>query len=162
MNSSPAADHYHPPHCDISGSSDLSSDLTNIRNINQQAYFPIPYPKHHSQNEPCEPHRPHSQIRDQIGRAQDRQMSPPAVVEGLARDILDISLAPALAPQVEKERFPANTKNENGTVGGVETTVSSIYFADKIMITISQAGRLSQWVRSPLVPWFCSSIYISI
>lgn len=76
-------------------------------------------------------------------------MSPPAVVEGLARDILDISLAPqVIAPQVEKERFPANTKNESGTVGGVKTTVSSIYLADKIMITISQAGRLSQWVRA--------------
>lgn len=77
------------------------------------------------------------------------QMAPPAVaapvVEGLARDMLDISLA----PQVEREHFPANTKNESGTVGGVETNVSSIYFSDKIMITICQAGRLSQWVRSP-------------
>lgn len=75
-------------------------------------------------------------------------MAPPAVaapvVEGLARDILDISLA----PRVEREHFPANTKNETGTVGGVKTIVSSIHFSDKIMITISQAGRLSQWVRS--------------
>lgn len=83
-------------------------------------------------------------------------MSPSAVVEGLARDILDISLA----PQIEREPFPANTKNETGTVGGVETTVSSIYFADKIMITISQAGRLSQWVRSGFLPAPASALVL--
>jgi proteasome assembly chaperone 3 len=42
--------------------------------------------------------------------------------------------------------FPAPVKQAAGLVKGIQTDVSSIYFADKIMITISQAGRLSQWV----------------
>ena len=42
--------------------------------------------------------------------------------------------------------FPAATKQAAGMINGTQTDVSSIYFADKIMITISQGGRLSQWV----------------
>jgi len=42
--------------------------------------------------------------------------------------------------------FPAATKQAAGLVNGTQTDVSSIYFADKIMVTISQGGRLSQWV----------------
>ncbi len=49
---------------------------------------------------------------------------------------------------VENTPFPAATKHSAGLVNGVETDVSSIYFADKIMITISQGGRLSQWVSN--------------
>jgi len=47
---------------------------------------------------------------------------------------------------VKPSPFPASTKHAAGLVNGQETDVSSIYFSDKIMITISQAGRLSQWV----------------
>jgi proteasome assembly chaperone 3 len=55
---------------------------------------------------------------------------------------------------VEHTPFPAPTKQAAGFVKGTYTDVSSIYFADKILITISQGGRLSQWVRynsSPLI-----------
>jgi proteasome assembly chaperone 3 len=45
--------------------------------------------------------------------------------------------------------FPAASKQAAGLVNGTQTDVSSIYFADKIMITISQGGRLSQWVCIP-------------
>lgn len=45
--------------------------------------------------------------------------------------------------------FPAQSKQAAGLVQGTHTDVSSIYFSDKIMITISQGGRLSQWVRNP-------------
>lgn len=69
-------------------------------------------------------------------------MSSYPVIEGVARDILKLSLASA-----HKEPYPANTKNVAGKVGGVDTNLASIYFGDKIMITISQAGRLAQWVR---------------
>jgi proteasome assembly chaperone 3 len=47
----------------------------------------------------------------------------------------------------ETSPFPAATKQAAGLVNGVHTDVASIFFADKILITISQGGRLSQWVR---------------
>lgn len=50
---------------------------------------------------------------------------------------------------VEKTPFPAPAKQIAGLVNGVHTDVSSFYFADKILITISQGGRLSQWVCAP-------------
>jgi proteasome assembly chaperone 3 len=50
-------------------------------------------------------------------------------------------------PSVEYTPFPTASKQAAGLINGAATNVSSIYFADKIMITISQGGRLSQWVR---------------
>jgi hypothetical protein len=49
---------------------------------------------------------------------------------------------------VEAARFPAATKQAVGLVNGTQTDVTSVYFADKILITISQGGRLSQWVTA--------------
>jgi hypothetical protein len=51
-----------------------------------------------------------------------------------------------IGAEIEHSRFPAATKQSAGLVGGTQTDVSSVYFADKIIITISQGGRLSQWV----------------
>ena len=48
--------------------------------------------------------------------------------------------------------FPAQTKQAVGEVAGIKTDVTSISFADKIMITITQGGRLAQWVRVPQLP----------
>ncbi|KAK7731726.1 hypothetical protein SLS53_008670 [Cytospora paraplurivora] len=48
------------------------------------------------------------------------------------------------------EPFPAPSKEAIGTVNGIETEVSCINFADKILLTISQDGRLSQWIQVPL------------
>jgi proteasome assembly chaperone 3 len=42
--------------------------------------------------------------------------------------------------------FPAPTKQVAGEVNGVKTDVMHMSFADKIMITVTQNGRLSQWV----------------
>jgi proteasome assembly chaperone 3 len=42
--------------------------------------------------------------------------------------------------------FPAKSKQAAGLVNGVSTEVDSVYFADKIVITITQGGRLAQWV----------------
>ncbi|CAG8386793.1 unnamed protein product [Penicillium salamii] len=42
--------------------------------------------------------------------------------------------------------FPAATKQVAGLVNGIQTDVSTMSFSDKIMVTISQAGRLSHWV----------------
>lgn len=45
-----------------------------------------------------------------------------------------------------QEPFPAPSRHATGLVNGVETEVCSMNFSDKIMVTISQEGRLAQWV----------------
>ena len=42
--------------------------------------------------------------------------------------------------------FPASTKQAAGIVSGVLTDVMSVSFCDKILVIISQKGRLSHWV----------------
>lgn len=46
--------------------------------------------------------------------------------------------------------YPAITKQTAGLIEGVATEITSIQFADKIMVTITQAGRLAQWVERTL------------
>ena len=48
---------------------------------------------------------------------------------------------------VVAEPFPAHTKTAAGEIHRIPTEVMSISFGDKILITISQGGRLAQWVR---------------
>ncbi|KAE9374140.1 hypothetical protein N431DRAFT_404664 [Stipitochalara longipes BDJ] len=69
-------------------------------------------------------------------------MSTPTLPSGLQDQGIDGS--------VEPTRFPAPSKQAAGLVNGTPTDVSSVYFADKILITISQGGRLSQWIQVPL------------
>ncbi|OAG37344.1 hypothetical protein AYO21_08421 [Fonsecaea monophora] len=47
--------------------------------------------------------------------------------------------------------FPASTKQAAKEVNGVKTDVMYISFADKIMITITQNGKLGQWITVPLL-----------
>lgn len=47
---------------------------------------------------------------------------------------------------LREEPFPAPSKQAVGLIDGVETQASSTFFSDKIMVTLSQEGRLSQWV----------------
>lgn len=47
--------------------------------------------------------------------------------------------------------YPAKTKQAAAMIDGVKTDVMSISFADKLMITIVQNGRLGQWVNVPLL-----------
>lgn len=42
--------------------------------------------------------------------------------------------------------FPATTKQAAGSVKGVKTDVLVMSFSDKIMVTVSQNGRLAHWV----------------
>lgn len=44
--------------------------------------------------------------------------------------------------------FPAATKQTAGVINGVKTDVMSIGFADKILVTVSQKGKLAHWVRA--------------
>ena len=47
--------------------------------------------------------------------------------------------------------YPAKTKQAAGMVNGVLTDVMSVSFADKIMVTVTQEGRLAQWVSQSMV-----------
>ena len=60
---------------------------------------------------------------------------------------------------VEPAPFPATSKQAAGLVNGTPTDVSSVYFADKILITISQGGRLSQWVCPRCYSSYASLIF---
>jgi len=46
--------------------------------------------------------------------------------------------------------YPAQTKQASSQINGVATEVMSISFSDRIMISISQEGRLAQWVTKSL------------
>jgi hypothetical protein len=48
--------------------------------------------------------------------------------------------------------YPAKTKQVVGEINGIVTDVTSISFSDRIMVTITQDGRLAQWVL-----YFCHS-----
>lgn len=47
---------------------------------------------------------------------------------------------------VRQDSFPSRSREVSGLVNGIDTEITSTSFADKILITISQEGRLSQWV----------------
>ncbi|BCS02313.1 uncharacterized protein AKAW2_60577S [Aspergillus luchuensis] len=46
--------------------------------------------------------------------------------------------------------YPAVTKQVVGDVKGIQTNVTLIKFSDRILITISQKGRLGHWLHVPL------------
>jgi hypothetical protein len=48
--------------------------------------------------------------------------------------------------QLRDEPFPAPSKKIMGTIDSEDTEALSMYFADKIVVTLSQEGRLAQWV----------------
>lgn len=54
--------------------------------------------------------------------------------------------------QIREEAYPAPSKQTNGLIDGIDTEAMVMNFADKIMVTLSQEGRLSQWVYSGSLP----------
>ncbi|KAI4863244.1 hypothetical protein F4820DRAFT_427748 [Hypoxylon rubiginosum] len=54
------------------------------------------------------------------------------------------------ASRVVEEPFPAQSKSATGPIDGVPTEASVLQFSDKILVTLSQEGRLSQWIQVPL------------
>lgn len=50
------------------------------------------------------------------------------------------------AQDIREDDFPVPSRHASGLVNGVATEVTSLSFSDKILVTISQEGRLSQWV----------------
>ena len=47
---------------------------------------------------------------------------------------------------VKSDPFPVQSKESIGKIDGVETKATTLFFADRILVTLSQEGRLSQWV----------------
>ncbi|KAI1458420.1 hypothetical protein F4805DRAFT_456760 [Annulohypoxylon moriforme] len=54
------------------------------------------------------------------------------------------------AARVVEEPFPAKSKAASGPIDGIPTEASVLHFSDKILLTLSQEGRLSQWIQVPL------------
>lgn len=48
-------------------------------------------------------------------------------------------------------QYPATTKRAAGFIKDVPTDVMVVGFADKLLITVTQAGRLAQWVSLSLL-----------
>ncbi|OAL55511.1 hypothetical protein IQ07DRAFT_639186 [Pyrenochaeta sp. DS3sAY3a] len=46
--------------------------------------------------------------------------------------------------------YPARTRTASSTIKGLETIATAVNFADKILVTITQNGRLAHWVHVPL------------
>ncbi|RMZ67218.1 proteasome assembly chaperone 3 [Pyrenophora seminiperda CCB06] len=46
--------------------------------------------------------------------------------------------------------YPARTKTATVVIKSIETTATTVNFADKILITVTQNGRLAHWVHVPL------------
>ncbi|KAI8951418.1 hypothetical protein F4801DRAFT_288402 [Xylaria longipes] len=52
--------------------------------------------------------------------------------------------------QTIDEPFPAASNRATGQVDGVSTEATALFFADRILVTLCQEGRLSQWIQVPL------------
>ncbi|KAI8943507.1 hypothetical protein NX059_001508 [Plenodomus lindquistii] len=51
---------------------------------------------------------------------------------------------------VTRAAYPARTRTASATIQGMDTTVTSVDFADKLLVTVTQNGRLAHWVHVPL------------
>lgn len=52
-----------------------------------------------------------------------------------------------LTQGLKKEPFPVPIKRASRAVGNSPTAAVGMHFSDKVLVTISQEGALSQWVR---------------
>ncbi|KAI0433068.1 hypothetical protein F5Y09DRAFT_109076 [Xylaria sp. FL1042] len=52
--------------------------------------------------------------------------------------------------RIIEEAFPAASKHETGQIDGIATEATTLFFADRILLTLCQQGRLSQWIQVPL------------
>ncbi|KAF1961305.1 hypothetical protein CC80DRAFT_488612 [Byssothecium circinans] len=52
--------------------------------------------------------------------------------------------------EVTPTPFPASTRTARALINNIETTASTTSFADKILVTVTQNGRLAHWVHVPL------------
>jgi proteasome assembly chaperone 3 len=50
--------------------------------------------------------------------------------------------------------YPAHTKTSSASIKGLQTTATAVNFADKILVTVTQDGRLAHWVHEPRISIF--------
>jgi len=60
--------------------------------------------------------------------------------------IMALNSPPQGIPLGQLADYPIQNKHAAGLVDGQLTDVMTLYFTDKIMVTITQGGRLAQWV----------------
>jgi proteasome assembly chaperone 3 len=53
--------------------------------------------------------------------------------------------------------YPARTQTSSSAIQGIETTATAVNFTDKIVITVTQNGRLAHWVSIAECMSKCSS-----
>jgi proteasome assembly chaperone 3 len=58
-------------------------------------------------------------------------------------------MAQEKTPDVREEAFPAPSRAVSGLIDNISTEIARVDFSDKILLTISQEGRLAQWVTPP-------------
>jgi proteasome assembly chaperone 3 len=58
--------------------------------------------------------------------------------------------------------FPARSRSKTAPILDIPTTANSLLFSDKILITLSQHGRLAHWIHVPLSPSQASDSTLSI
>ncbi|KAI4240004.1 MAG: hypothetical protein LQ352_007740 [Teloschistes flavicans] len=63
---------------------------------------------------------------------------------------LPIDHVTAASVSIPSASYPATTKQAAGHIDGILTDVTSTIFSDKILVTITQGGRLAQWIHVPL------------
>lgn len=56
------------------------------------------------------------------------------------------TLAPDTATDAGSPGYPLRTRTATGLVKGESTNVTVHHFTEKILVTITQRGRLGQWV----------------
>ncbi|KAJ6261734.1 hypothetical protein Dda_2532 [Drechslerella dactyloides] len=75
-----------------------------------------------------------------------------ATSSAAAQEIMNASTGSAASPPVQPSRtpYPIFSATNFASIAAVPTTATVLGFADKIVLTISQSGRLSQWFQVPL------------
>lgn len=68
----------------------------------------------------------------------------------MVKPLTVVMMETATTIDVQPAPFPAPSKTSSGVANDRLTTVSSISFTDKLLITVSQAGKLAHWVHVPL------------
>jgi hypothetical protein len=70
-----------------------------------------------------------------------------AVLLYLHQTKMSIMAATTEAFTITPSPFPARSKTASSRINGKETTATSMSFSDKILITVTQEGRLAHWVN---------------
>ncbi|GAO16495.1 uncharacterized protein UV8b_06983 [Ustilaginoidea virens] len=66
------------------------------------------------------------------------------------------------AAGAREDEFPAPSRQAVGIVAGVRTEATALSFSDKLMVTVTQEGRLSQWIQVPLIGSSASRVEMTL